>query len=364
MWWKLADASEASSHTFSWSGGESEEAYGWIMRFTGYNSDNPIDVFALTNGGSSSTSSPSSPAVTTTSDDTLIVRLGAFDDDDISHNSPGLSGHTAITMDESSSGDGTCSGGAGYLAQGTAGGSGTSSFSLTNNEQYVTLTLAIATPCSGSSSEGSGEIITVDAKTTGTVPSYASSGTVSHTTAGDDRLMLVGVSFGFDLGDSVSSVTYNGTSLSLVGKRYHSDKASGMEIWSLVAPDTGTHDVVVNNTGTSHYGAVIGVMTFNGVDQSTPLGSFSSSRGRSTTPSTNVTSATGELVFGVVGVDTQTASANITPGAGQTEHWDFWDGTKALGGGSTEAGAASVVTSWTLSGSWSWSAGGVSIKPK
>ena len=65
--------------------------------------------------------------MTTLVDSTLIVRMGAFDDDDdVTVDSPGLSGHTAITMDESNSGDGTASGGAGYVDQPTAGSSGTS----------------------------------------------------------------------------------------------------------------------------------------------------------------------------------------------------------------------------------------------
>lgn len=98
-WWKLADASESPSHQFTWWG--DEQSYGWMMRFTGHDSSDPIDVY-LSSGESSST--PTSPAVTTTVDNCLILRLGAFDDDDITIDDPGLSGHTAITMDESSSG--------------------------------------------------------------------------------------------------------------------------------------------------------------------------------------------------------------------------------------------------------------------
>lgn len=95
-WWKLAEASESSSHQFSWAG--SEKAYGWIMRFTGHDTTEPIDVWASA-GGSGST--PSSPAVTTTGDNCMILRLGAFDDDGITVDAPGLTGHTAITMDTS-----------------------------------------------------------------------------------------------------------------------------------------------------------------------------------------------------------------------------------------------------------------------
>ena len=97
VWWKLADASESSSHQFTWSG--DQQAYAWMMRFTGHNLTNPINAFS-TGGGSSST--PTSPAVTTTVNNCLILRLGGFDDSDIAGDAPGLSGHAAITMDESS----------------------------------------------------------------------------------------------------------------------------------------------------------------------------------------------------------------------------------------------------------------------
>jgi len=102
VWWKLAGASEPSSHAFNWT--EGQQAYGWMMRFTGHDSANPIHI-SSTAGESSST--PTSPAVTTTLSNCLILRLGAFDDSDINTlpepGNPGLSGHTAITMDKNAS---------------------------------------------------------------------------------------------------------------------------------------------------------------------------------------------------------------------------------------------------------------------
>jgi hypothetical protein len=74
----------------------------------------------------------------------MIVRIGGFDDDDITVDDPGLSGHTPITMDKSGPQPGECSGGAGYLQQAAIGASGTSSFSLTAAEEYRTVTIAIA----------------------------------------------------------------------------------------------------------------------------------------------------------------------------------------------------------------------------
>ena len=137
--WKIADASESGSYDFSWA--KSQQAYGWIMRFTGHDPAAPIHD-AQSDGGTSS--SPVSPAVTTTIANTMIVRIGGFDDDDISPGDPGLSGHTAITMGASSSGSGTASGGAGYVLQSGTGDSGESSFSLTASEEYRAVTIAIA----------------------------------------------------------------------------------------------------------------------------------------------------------------------------------------------------------------------------
>ncbi|MCP3937977.1 MAG: DUF4347 domain-containing protein, partial [Actinomycetia bacterium] len=179
--------------------------------------------------------------------------------------------------------------------------------------------------------------VAVDATSTGVVAKGASSDTISHATSGSDRLMLVGISFGEDKGDSVSSVTYNGTSLSLVGVAENADTATArVEIWSLVAPVTGTHNVVVNLTGASHEGATIGVMTFTGVDQSTPLGGFASAGGDSGSPSATVSSATDEIVFGVAAFD-DSADWDFTAGAGQTEQWELFQ-DKANGTGTTEAG--------------------------
>jgi hypothetical protein len=139
VWWKLAGASEGSNYTFSWS--SSEHAYGWIMRFTGHDPASPVD--ANSNNAGSGTAA-TSPSVTTTVDNALILRLGGFDDDDITTGDPGLSGHTAINMGDSGNGPATASGGSGYVLQPTAGASGTASFSLTGSEQYVTVTLGIA----------------------------------------------------------------------------------------------------------------------------------------------------------------------------------------------------------------------------
>ncbi len=195
----------------------------------------------------------------------------------------------------------------------------------------------------------------VDASSSG-LTTDQSSVTVSHTTSGTNRLMLVGVAMD-PHGDSVSSITYNGVNLTFVGAEEASGTHSRVEIWALVAPDTGTHDVVVNLTGTSHNGVTVGVTTFTGVNQTAPLLHFSSASGSSTTASATVVSATDDLVFGAVHSHN---GADVVPDASQTELWDVVS-DQSNGGGSVAAGAASVVTSWTVADS-EWSVAAVSVQ--
>ncbi len=189
-----------------------------------------------------------------------------------------------------------------------------------------------------------------------------SSVTVSHTTAGANRLMLVGISMGNPAGNSVASVTYNGVALTFVGMHaigIAPDEAR-VEVWALVAPSTGTHNVVVNLAGPNAGGTTVGVMTFTGVDQATPLGTFVSDAGNAANGTVNVSSAADELVFGVIAVEAGVSDYELVPGSGQTERWDLFE-AEANGGGSTAAGASSVAISWTFDAANQWAIGAVPI---
>ncbi|MGI9589878.1 MAG: cadherin repeat domain-containing protein, partial [Myxococcota bacterium] len=88
-------------------------------------------------GGDSAT--PTAPAVNAGVENSFILRIGAFENDDILVDQPGLDTHVAITMDEV----GAVSGGAGYELQPGAGNSGTAVFDLTNSRTWLAATLAL-----------------------------------------------------------------------------------------------------------------------------------------------------------------------------------------------------------------------------
>nr|NIO08774.1 hypothetical protein [Deltaproteobacteria bacterium]NIS70884.1 hypothetical protein [Pseudomonadota bacterium] len=120
---------------------------------------------------------------------------------------------------------------------------------------------------------------------------------IDHQATGSDRLMLVGVSFNNDSYETITGITFNGVPLTLVGTEANSDDAR-VEIWSLVNPDLGNHDVEITFNAALYRQAIAGVVTFSGVDQTSPLGTFASAEADGNLASVDVPSATDELVFG------------------------------------------------------------------
>lgn len=139
VWWKLAGATEPSTYTVTWTG--NRQAYGWMMRFSGNHQTTPVNVYSSSVGASAA---PPCPAVTTTVPNALILRLGGFDDNDVTTDSAGMAGYTTITMDASNTGTTTASGGASYANLSAVGSSGSPTFALTASEEYVTFTVALA----------------------------------------------------------------------------------------------------------------------------------------------------------------------------------------------------------------------------
>jgi len=196
--------------------------------------------------------------------------------------------------------------------------------------------------------------------------------TFSHTVgAGTNRLLIVGVSIrNIDAGDTVNSVTYGGVSLTRAGFVANGNR-SRVEIWSLVSSPTGSNNVVVTLIGANIASFVVGAASFTGVNQTSPLGSFSSATGRSTTPSVNVTSVNeGEVVIDVVGK--QNNSETLVVNSSQSQRWNRMttnpgnNAAKENGAGSTEPGpdgGGNVLMSWSLANSRQWAIGALAIKP-
>ena len=234
-------------------------------------------------------------------------------------------------------------------------GSGTDVYGLASTEAGAA-TVTMSETFTGNSEWAMGAVSVMPVPPVATVP---------FTVTGTNNVLIVGVSMNIsgNAGATVSSVTYNGTALTLAG--FHNDAGSTrrVEIWYLVAPATGTHNIVVNYP--AGVGVVVGGTNVSGADQTSPIRDFISSDGATGALATlNVPSADGDVVvdtLAIAGTDSVAAY-----GPTQAQAWGSASGATGIdvyGSGSTREGAASVPLSETLNAASNWSVGAVSVRP-
>ncbi|MGQ0579354.1 MAG: DUF6701 domain-containing protein [Betaproteobacteria bacterium] len=186
---------------------------------------------------------------------------------------------------------------------------------------------------------------------------------VTHTISGGNRYVFVQVVNG-NSWPTISSVVWDpagvNEALSVIGTATQGTNVRTV-LYGLVNPTAKTATMRVTLSAGDGGGTFVAVSSFTGVDQTTPLGTPATATGAvATTPTVTVTSATGELVIDAMG--TKETTGNKTAGAGQSEIWDGFSGD-ADGAGSTNAGAASVVMSWTGGVTEEWAIVAVPLKP-
>ncbi len=226
--------------------------------------------------------------------------------------------------------------------------------------------------------------VAVDATTSGSLDA-AGAGTVAltvphTTTATANRLLIVGVSINLtnSTGTTVSSVTYGGTALTRRGFHNDAGLTRRVEMWSLLAPASGTANVVVNvNVPTAAtVGVVAGATTFTGVDQTVPMGTFVSADGAvagcltSANPASLCNSQLDvpSVVNGMV-MDTLATGVGqtVTMSTPQVSQWNAASGggnnRDVIGTGSSRTGAPVVPVSELFSATSNWSQGAISVNP-
>ncbi|MGH8634737.1 MAG: hypothetical protein ACRET7_11480, partial [Burkholderiales bacterium] len=203
-----------------------------------------------------------------------------------------------------------------------------------------------------------------------------SSSTWSHTTgSGSNRLLVVGVAVRNSGGQNVSGVTYNGVALTSIGAGVTNGTIVRARLYYLVAPPTGTYNIVVTLTGGTFMAA--GAASFVGVHQTTPIEASNGATGTSLTPSVTVTTVSNNA-WVVDALSFRRNSEGIggptaTPtGAGQNQRWSAYgetanDPANVRSKGSTigpKTPAGATTMGWTLSGlSQDWAHFAAAIKP-
>ena len=160
--------------------------------------------------------------------------------------------------------------------------------------------------------------------------------------------------------------TFNGASATLVAS-INNGTAARVAIYRLLAPDVGTFSVTLTASGTVRRWVAASI-DLTGVDQTTPESHTSAgSTGTSTSPSSSVTSAVGELVIGGVSAQNDTNTITGTTPGGQTEMVNLASSNGTSNGvrgiASYENGSAgSVSNSYTITSAL-WAATSVSVQP-
>lgn len=205
--------------------------------------------------------------------------------------------------------------------------------------------------------------IQFDAASNSGYQAASSTFTWSHTCTGANRYLTVGVSM-LSVAQSVSSITYSGVAMTLIGTRSSVSGAARVELWGLIAPATGTNDIVVTLTGAIAWAG--NASSYTGIHQDSPIEAFSSAQ------ATNVGAADATVDVTTVAdndwcVDIlATDDAAVTAGAGQTATGNVsgvgGSGTMSYEGPKTPSGA--VTMSWTNVGALAtWAIGSVALRP-
>jgi uncharacterized repeat protein (TIGR01451 family) len=235
----------------------------------------------------------------------------------------------------------------------------------------------LAVLLAASSSHGQ---VAVDAETNGNAELKGTGTktlTVAHTTAtaGKNLLLVVGVSMNITSAPTtaVTAVTYNGAALTSLGSQNDAGNTRRVEMWYLLAPPTGNHNVVVSvdiPVGQT-VGVVAGAVTFTGVDQTVPLGSFASADGTGAGYSElDVPSVVNGMVLDTVAIG---GPETISVPGPQVQEWNQTtcsalfctvnDPPDVTGSGSARSGAPSVPLSESFSANSNWAMGAVPINP-
>jgi len=166
---------------------------------------------------------------------------------------------------------------------------------------------------------------------------------------------------------NITGITYNGVALTRavdqtvntgIGPPY----GLRSQIWYLIAPATGTNNLVITITSIVEILAVrTGLLTLAGADQTTPLDQTGTNTGTSSTLTSSVTTtANGEYIVDAVA---NFSGNDITKDGTQTVIMDFTSlGTSGGGSYFAQTSAGAKTMQWTSPGSDPWVSVAASFK--
>ena len=192
--------------------------------------------------------------------------------------------------------------------------------------------------------------------------------TWSHTVdSRSNRLLVVGVSTTSAL-TSATSVNYGGIALQRLGTQNGPYNDNRVELWYLVNPPAGTRNVSVQLSWLDD--VVGGAMSFNGVHQGTPFGTFRSSAGESNGACLTLANGPAPLVATVVSANGDAGwvspAGNLSQGwNGISDHslWGLFAFSDIIGVGASGPAAPMATLCNSLGRSKRWAMVAVPLVP-
>jgi uncharacterized repeat protein (TIGR01451 family) len=214
--------------------------------------------------------------------------------------------------------------------------------------------------------------VTFGAQTTivDTLTSAANTTTLAHTVgAGNNRILLVSAHLNIrnSTGTTVSGVTYGGVPMTLLDAITDTGDETRTDVWYLLNPTVGTANVIMTAGGITagqNVLAVLGAVSFSGVDQAQPSTDIAEGNASPTSVTVNGTATTGV----VIDFASMRESVTATPPGTQTSVYNVSSDPASPANVDVQAvssrrtGAAGTTTmTWTLSTNRDWSSVGVRL---
>lgn len=180
---------------------------------------------------------------------------------------------------------------------------------------------------------------------TGNAP--ASTLSWSHTMgSGAEGALVVAVDYPDPDTSYITGVTFDSVALTYIGHSFAGpgvNNGRGVEMWYLLNPTSGTHNIVVSSTDSVPMGA--GAISATGVSS---IGTYSTNNSTSATSlSVTTSSGSGDMV---VGAAASRSSGTLGQGGSQTQRYSTVQSVNISLWGTTQTGGSSVTSSFTQSG--------------
>lgn len=212
--------------------------------------------------------------------------------------------------------------------------------------------------------------IAVDTRSEAAGVAYATGGkawTHTVTAGGNDRILIVAIQVYCDSSQTISSVTYAGVALNKTDNAA-SDMTSTngvavrCELWKLVAPPTGSAEIVVLPSATARITAQ--ASSWTGVHQTTPVGAKATGSSTGTTFTSSPAAGAGDIAIDSAGKAGSALTGDLTVGASQTVV-NVIESYLLAGGSSYESYVATspIPMTWTYGASMAWASVSVALKP-